>query len=36
MGDFDNCGCDDSKIGKMGKTFSYKITIKYIQFKVPI
>ena len=19
MGDFDNCGCDDSKIGQMGK-----------------
>lgn len=23
MGDFDNCGCDDSKIGKTGKTFSF-------------
>jgi len=23
LGDFDNCGCDESKIGKTGKTFSF-------------
>lgn len=29
MGDFDNCGCDDSKIGKMGKTFLLFVNMNY-------
>lgn len=34
MGDFDNCGCDDSKIGKMGKTLFINMNYTYLQLKL--